>query len=868
MLCRASHLFRAGGRWWLLALLALGLIGVALLLASCTGSAGATGPAGPAGPQGPAGPLAPGAARQLVASISISKPANGSFFVAGEQPVITLTLKDQTGQAFKRGDDFSQLRLMAAGPMETTDTVTAVKLLKTTSDRTQTIHHYIDLNTNADVQVNGATLTYKMQPVSDEKPGTYDAGVWAVLKSDGLQQAFPIAEFQIGTATAEKQIVATDNCASCHLGADSGKIYMHHIDPSSAGGTGNWALDSQPVADCKLCHNNDGYAAWTNPVDNSKVPDAIVHRVHGIHMGLELSNPIDTDPTTGVFRDYTSVEFPKDILNCTACHTDNRWETKPSREACGTCHDNTWFGDLASMPKTAVAHQGGPQANDANCAVCHTADNSGVSPIAKVHDASVNAEYDNITLTMSPPANGKFYVAGEKPTVSIVVKDSKGNPVDHTKADTLFSTANLYVYGPRDNAVPVLTTGARNGISKASASVTNSVGSPKGWTFAAGDTFKIAVNGAAPQVLTAPTGLQTPDQVAKWLGSSLTGVTVTSSASAGTVTIRSSVTGAQSRIEIYSSPVTSTMAWKPLPQPIVKDAVVNGKAAGTTFGGPGTVVGQTSGTTMEPYVLAANVSTVGNTLLGTSDPAVSKTADKITYQLDDVKGLPPGTYMAYAYTNSATIKTDNGWPRAALGIVTFQVGTATVEPKIAENCSTCHGDTVMHLNESHVHPEPFDTDYCLACHDYGRTGTGDLWANTGGTSTSGWAGYGAKPIAARVHGVHFGAYLSHPEYVYSGNPNMAIDIIFPQDIRNCTVCHDSKTSGSWMTDPNRLACSACHDSDADLAHMTLQTQNPNPSDPYSPQAVETCTVCHGPNALLSVAKVHNISNPYVPPYPR
>ncbi len=851
------------GKWLLVPILLLLAAGIAMVIAACTAQGAAApvpgpqGPPGPPGPAGPPGPLAPGTPRQLTATVSVSKPANGSFFVAGEQPVITVTLKDQLGQAFKRVDDFSQLRLMADGPVETTTTTTPVKLLKTSADRTQSIHHYIDLNTNADVQVNGTTLTYKLGPVSDEKPGTYTAGVWAVLKSNGLQQAFPVADFQIGTATAEKQIVAADNCAACHLGANSGKFYMHHIDPSTAGGNSNWALDSLPVQDCKLCHNNDGYAAWTNPTDNSKVPDAIVHRVHGVHMGADLSSALDTNATNGIFKDYTSVEFPKDVLNCTACHADDRWKTKPSRQACGTCHDNTWFGDTASLPKGAVAHKGGPQADDANCASCHTPDSGGVAPIAKVHDASVDVQYDNITLTMSAPANGKFYVAGEKPVVSIVVKDSKGNPVDHTAAGTLFSAANLYVYGPRDNAQPVLTTGAKAGITKSSASVTNSAaasGTPKAWTFASGDTFKIAVNGGSPQVLTAPSGQQTPDQVAAWLGSSLPGTTVTASASAGTVTIKSNVLGAQSRIEIYNSPVTTTMGWKPGPLPITK--------------GDGTVVGQTAGTTMEPYVLVANVSTVGNTLLGTSDPAVSRTADKISYQLDDVKGLAPGTYMAYAYTNSATVKTANGWPRAALGIVNFQIGTATVEPKIAENCTQCHGNTVMHLNESHVHPGLFDTDYCLACHDYGRTGTGDLWPNTGGTSTSGFAGYGAKPISARVHGVHFGAYLNHPEYVYSGNPNMAIDIIFPQDVRNCTVCHDSKTSGTWKTQPSRLACLACHDSDSDRAHADLNTKYPAGSDPYGPNAVETCDTCHGAGKDFAPDKVHNISDPFVPPYPR
>jgi hypothetical protein len=267
-----------------------------------------------------------------------------------------------------------------------------------------------------------------------------------------------------------------------------------------------------------------------------------------------------------------------------------------------------------------------------------------------------------------------------------------------------------------------------------------------------------------------------------------------------------------------------------------------------------------------------------------TDPLVIRSQDKITYQLDDVATIKPGTYMVYTYVipNGVLAGTGNGptgqpnsaakalnVSRAGIGFMNFQVGTATLDKKIATNCTSCHGNTIWHLDEGPVHPEPFDTDYCLACHDYERfSGTGDLFSRTGGNSTSGWAGFGAKPISARVHNIHFGKYLTHPEYGYAGNPNAFSDIIFPQDVRNCTECHTTSTTGSWETDPNRLACTACHDSDAALAHTSLMTQNPNPSDPYDANRTETCSVCHGPGKDFAVDKVHNISNPFQPPYPR
>ncbi|MBI4331559.1 MAG: cytochrome c3 family protein [Chloroflexi bacterium] len=852
------------------------------------GAAGKPGEAGKAGPAGPVGPLPPGVDRQVSLSLAVSKPGNGTHFVAGETPTVTLTVRDQAGRAFNRAEDFTQLRLMAAGPLATTETTTAVKLLKVSADRSDPTHHYVDLKTNRDVQVSGAVLTYRLAAVSDERPGTYTASVWAVSKAEPLVQAIATADFQVGTATVEKQLVEKEKCAQCHLGADSGKFNFAHSDPAAVGQSGNWAIDQAPVVICKTCHNNEGYSAYVSPVDGSRVPDPIVNRVHGIHMGEELKNPVNTDPKTGVFKDYTGVVFPANVKNCTYCHTDDRWKTKPSTLACGACHDNTWFGDPGSAPKGTVAHKGGPQANNSACAACHPADSGGVKAVAEAHKVNPSASLTGATLnkvdfSLTPPRNGKFYADGDKPVLTVIIRDDNGNPIDHTRiSESTFSVASFFVYGPRDQSVPVLTNAARNRDGKARASATSSIaaaGSPtKGWTFAEGDTFKIAVNGGPVQDIPAPAGLQPPDQVRDWLKENLKDVTVTSNNTAGTVTLLSNIVGAPtSRFEIYNGPVTTKMGWKPGPLPLISEGVVYRRTAGTT---------------MEPYVVQGAVSIPANDMrprsdpLNFTDPLVIRSADKVTYQLDDVKGLKPGTYMIYSYVipngilagtlakpGPAGAPTAAARPlnmsRTAIGFMTFQVGTETPEKKVATNCSSCHSDTIWHLDEGPIHPAPFDADYCKACHDYQRwSGTGDLFPRTGGNSTAGWAGYGAKPIAARAHNVHFGRYVSRPEYGYAGNPNAFAEIIFPQDVRNCSKCHSADTSGTWKTNPNRLACSACHDSDKAMVHTTLMTQNPTPADPYDARRTETCTVCHGPGRDFAVEKVHNVAKPYKPPYPR
>jgi hypothetical protein len=648
--------------------------------------------------------------------LSISKPANGSYFVVGESPIVTVALPGQFGP-----EDYSQLSLYAYGPQETKQTKTAVKLLNASTDRSVRPHHYIDLLTDPSVVVNANILTYNLQAVSDEEPGTYTIGLRAVMQDETIQ-SFPLLDFQIGTDILETQIVEREKCGVCHLGADNGQYYFHHVDPHSEGEFGSPSIDSWAVRTCKSCHNNDGYAAYRDPDDpNVRIPDPIVHRVHGVHMGANLENPLDNDPSTGVFKDYIHVEFPADVRNCTKCHVDDRWKTEPSRLACGACHDNIWFGSAAEMPDTAEAHPGGQQINDSGCSFCHPPDGSWTegtapAPIAVVHKVDLSTEF-NVELGMTLPANGTYYVAGEKPQITVSVKNAATglvvDPATITEAD--WNRFRLQVSGPRDHTEPVLTAAAAN------------------------------------------------------------------------------------------------------------------------------------------HELSGSTSYIYNDLRVRTDPAeenpgVSRSAKDITYQLADVAGLKAGTYTVFVQLRYV----DNP---VSVVVLNFQVGTGTEEQKICTNCTDCHGDTRQHGSY------PFNPDICKNCHDYqnqlaGKTGWND----------SNW-GFGAAPLCRRIHGVHYGHYLNKPEEIHGEeDAEHFAEIIFPQDVRNCTKCHADNPM--WKQEPSRLACLSCHDSDEAIYHGQLMTFFLMPDDPYSGNEVETCIICHGSHADFSPDKMHNISNPYKPPYPR
>jgi hypothetical protein len=268
-------------------------------------------------------------------------------------------------------------------------------------------------------------------------------------------------------------------------------------------------------------------------------------------------------------------------------------------------------------------------------------------------------------------------------------------------------------------------------------------------------------------------------------------------------------------------------------------------------------------------------------------------AAKIQYQLSAIPStMAAGTYVVFIQANKKS--TAGVVPKTqSIASATFKVGQAADEPRVAYGCQDCHSTMMWHDNVTNgapgSHPAKFDPDQCGSCHDYvaqavpistgtGTTyktsinaagdevftpvtlpaGSGQAW-KTGGNNM----GFVSAPIARRVHGVHNGGtrradgspMLNYPFEVYN-NENVTIG--FPMDVRNCEKCHNSTTSGTWKSKPSRVACLACHDSDAAYAHAALQTLDPTPaiatvapaantkptSGPFNGDELESCPVCH------------------------
>ena len=654
------------------------------------------------------------------------------------------------------------------------------------------------------------------------------------------------------TAKLSREIVNIANCNDgCHK-----TLGMH------GGGRLDYKL-------CVTCHNPTNGDPESGNILDLKV---MVHKIHsgkylpsvnydfaGNLNGLYKSNPDGAIKGTpykiwgfnNAVLDASDILIPANPANCTVCHKNaadaDNYKTKPTKEACGSCHDGIdfatgkgrrmWFPNSkismaagvggAEVKRTDSAafaaqidagHKGGAVANAA-CALCHTASGSQASPdaipapVPAVHGdfsngwSKMKSDY-NIDLSMSAPANGTHYVAGEKPIVTLVLKDATtGVSIDHSK----ISDDAPSDFGPGTN------TGSLYGLYTDSG--TPVVRAPKG----------VSVTGTLTLYVSGPRALR--------------------------------------------KPVLTTVALNP----------TFASLTGALYGNASNDLRKRTGTNapLQDDVGATKLTGV----ISRVDPG------KLQYQLAAVPtGMTPGTYVAMV---QATKKSSAGVdPKSmSLALTTFKVGQAAEEARVAYGCPDCHSTTVWHDNVSNGangnHPAKFDPDYCGNCHDYAAqqvaystggtsykvsadsagnkvftavtlaAGSGQAW-KTGGNNQ----GFSAAPIARRVHGVHNGGtkradgsyMLNYPYEVYNGEN---VTIGFPMDVRNCEKCHNSSTSGSWKTKPSRVACLACHDSDAAYAHATLQTLNPAPavataaagtttptSGPYSDNAIESCPVCH------------------------
>jgi OmcA/MtrC family decaheme c-type cytochrome len=240
-----------------------------------------------------------------------------------------------------------------------------------------------------------------------------------------------------GAMTVQRDVVATDTCNTCH-----GELKAH--------GT---RVDTKL---CVTCHNPGSWVAGSPNVSvDFKV---MVHRIHYNNGGLPLPSVAAGSPYLIGTANFSDVVFTQDVRNCARCHSakatattvataqGDHWKTQPSINACGSCHDNVYFGTApdATRPYQIKAHSGGVLLDDTTCAMCHAPDkfNDG-KDIALAHNfpdrlkiAAAKFQYKILSVTATAP--------GAKPVVTFSVTDpSNGDaPYSLTTAPAFTAGAN------------------------------------------------------------------------------------------------------------------------------------------------------------------------------------------------------------------------------------------------------------------------------------------------------------------------------------------------------------------------------------------------------------------------------------------
>jgi len=848
------------------------ILASALSLVACTGSQGPagpqgpTGPAGPAGPQGDAGPpgpsscpsVGPGGTQGLTTKVTVSSPASGGFFKAGDRVVLTITLTNGCGQQVAPAD-VSLVELFVYGPRAPTQTVTAYGLMNFAGGTFQALSlknpkYASDAGAPNMSLAADNTVTYTLNPITNEAAGTYTAALWT-LGANPLDQDFALADFQIGTATVEAFVSgpADDStCTNCHRNdAVGGKVYMAHIAPGFSP-VGNYALDALPIGSCKACHNNLGYS-----------PNPLLRKTHGVHRGEHQLAPGVAHPEYGYGTDsslpaFLNVGFPSMPTggtpgftlptsvamerNCTACHVSNvlselgqPGKAQFSREACGTCHDNVFFAgpilpdggvdptaDAGVITPPSVLGQPSGVLPDGGVGPCSTnGDCKVLSDIATCNTTTKNCE---LTYHQKEVDDSRCVTCHASTSVISPVT------VDHT----------ISPYNP-----PV----SLEGYTFKNVTVTGGTGA--GGSFKVGDTLTL-------------------------------------------------------KFQLFDN--------QPTPAPVA-DLATNGAWAGTFLvagptSNPQRVFGAGSG--------GLNMKTAGQGTLtydGTSQtytyvPVATWPANSIAPLNNPGAGTqvnPAGNYTVWFYW----AKTTNGVRDAvdAQKAVAFGVNQPASGRQVVTQaaCGACHGLTAGGFPHLALHGgQRKNGETCSTCHTQnafdrvaGATGAACTTNNDCGGFAAGWEACVSNVCTVTVdptpgvyvdyqqlvHNIHFARLregyeernnLVNPGTLqYLGFNNSLLEfqeILSPVDVRSCTNCHQStgaacstsapcgfgqecqsgKCVNTAWQQPTTRACITCHDAADSAAHAAANTYN----------GTETCSVCHGPGAVFEVETVHNITTLY------
>ena len=273
-----------------------------------------------------------------------------------------------------------------------------------------------------------------------------------VTHSTGAYGSRNLGEFDLGTqydddvfhfvpdgskVTVVRDVVRTATCNSCHH------------DMGFHGGS------RKTMELCVLCHTPQ---TWDPDTINTMDMTLMIHK---IHMGRALPSvrkggKYQIIGNRQAVHDYSHVPFVADPRNCGICHETSKGATqaanvfRPSRDACGACHDDVNFA-------TGEGRLALPQVSDQQCANCHfrqgeldfDASILGAHTIPRMSGMLAGTVPDILAVDGGAP--------GKRPTITFTIKDKSGKPVKPSEMARL----NFRFAGPSTDYQPVISEDAR-----------------------------------------------------------------------------------------------------------------------------------------------------------------------------------------------------------------------------------------------------------------------------------------------------------------------------------------------------------------------------------------------------------------------
>jgi OmcA/MtrC family decaheme c-type cytochrome len=684
-----------------------------------------------------------------------------------------------------------------------------------------------------------------------------------------------------------------ENCLLCHTaGAEDRNT------PTVAGGTPGVTIDFRVMIHkihsgkhlpsvLGVATNSDGtrnYAAGAKPYEMIGYGDSVVDF-------SDITWPAWPSFYTPMPRDagYTLLASGNQSLEntmrqapveCDKCHGDpdgagplpapaqgDSIYTNPSRVVCSSCHDdwdpsNPYTSNTATMPA---------QPDDGACKQCHRESGTALD-VRDAHkhplkDATMAAGLHfaiSSVTDVGGNGNGKFD-AGEKVGITFQVVDDEGTPI----AASSLSRIEAILSGPTENPQMLVNMRFAQAYFTGTGPYTVNMPAlywyePIGTSTGSLETFSTS----SPQ----------------WNVTGAATVLLRRTGTGNSTTLDANAPVAQNYIDVASG--TGSLFVKDN-YIVIEDAVLGrreymrvqwvdgdrlwfGNQFRTTYK-PGLKVAHAAGSTVDvattASISAANYSVDGLTGLitevtefGNGEILANYTGDFVVPSVypgalmespvngedwGDWLGLPilSGTYTLdmhgarqFVVTRSAENTTytegaDATYERLLFGDATEVTVTERVVGQ--EACNVCHENIQFHGGSRR------GFNVCIQCH--------------------GTAGAELAPVYENPVTGHFGASVEFRYFLHTAHNGVFPDM--PGGVKDCTKCHGADNT-AWTLPAERLhpsqtvptrswraACSSCHDSSAQVAHIDANT---------SPSGAEACTICHGVGDELNVRTVHTV----------